>query len=145
VQDSFLKAFKALRNFKGEGKFSTWFYRIVYNTSLTRIRNKKVLMSSLEAFPDQDYEFDIPDNYEDTFKKLVHCERVSLLGQALEQLNETDNLMITLYYTCDNSISEIESITGWSPSNIKTILFRARQKLYIELSKILKKEIKEWI
>ena len=41
LQDSFLKAFSGLRNFKNEAKFSTWFYRIVYNTALTRLSGKQ--------------------------------------------------------------------------------------------------------
>ena len=41
LQDCFLKAFNSLNKFRNESKFSTWFYRIVYNTSLTRINNKK--------------------------------------------------------------------------------------------------------
>ena len=41
LQDSFMKVFNSLTSFKGESKFSTWFYRIVYNTALTIISNKK--------------------------------------------------------------------------------------------------------
>src|SRR5688572_32238716 len=52
VQDSFVRAFKALRNFRGDGKFSTWLYKIVYNTSLSKIRNKRMIMDTLETFPD---------------------------------------------------------------------------------------------
>ncbi|MBK8883937.1 MAG: sigma-70 family RNA polymerase sigma factor [Bacteroidales bacterium] len=42
VQDSFLKAFKGLDQFKYESQFSTWFYRIVYNTAISSIRKKKL-------------------------------------------------------------------------------------------------------
>ena len=41
LQDCFLKAFNALNNFKGDSKFSTWFYRIVYNTAITVLSAKK--------------------------------------------------------------------------------------------------------
>ncbi len=41
LQDAFLKAYYGLNNFKQEAKFSTWFYRIVYNTALTRLSAKK--------------------------------------------------------------------------------------------------------
>jgi RNA polymerase sigma factor (sigma-70 family) len=41
LQDCFMKAFKSLNSFKGESKFSTWFYRIVYNTALTKLSSKK--------------------------------------------------------------------------------------------------------
>ena len=43
VQDSFLKAFKYLNQFKRASKFSTWLYRIIYNTALTKIGTKNNL------------------------------------------------------------------------------------------------------
>ena len=143
VQDSFYRAFKAIRGFRRSGKFSTWFYKIVYNTALSRIRNKKVIMDSLEEFPESNLDFDIADNYVGSFEKLVHADQVSILKKALTVLTESENLAITLYYTCENTILEIETITGWNPSTIKIRLFRARQKLYTELSKQLNKEINE--
>ena len=143
VQDAFVKAFKALKNFNGAGKFSTWLYKIVYNTALTRIRNKRIVMSTLEAFPDPDIDFDIPDGYTGSFEKLVHADQAALLSKALTVLSEPENLAITLYYACDNTIAEIEVITEWNPSTIKIRLFRARQKLYTELSRLLNKELNE--
>lgn len=143
VQDSFVKAFKALRNFTGSGKFSTWLYRIIYNTALTRIRNKKVIMDTLEEFPDSNFDFAIPDNYTGSFEKLVQADQAALLRKALIVLTESEDLVIGLYYTYENTIAEIEGITGWNPSTIKIRLFRARQKLYTELSKLLSEEIKE--
>ncbi len=41
LQDCFLKAFNGLKSFKQESKFSTWFYRIVYNSALTRLSSSK--------------------------------------------------------------------------------------------------------
>ena len=41
LQDCFLKAFNSLKDFRQEAKFSTWFYRIVYNTGLTTIASQK--------------------------------------------------------------------------------------------------------
>ncbi|AYB34910.1 RNA polymerase sigma factor [Chryseolinea soli] len=143
VQDSFVKAFKALRNFNGSGKFSTWLYKIVYNTALTRIRNKKIIMDTLEEFPASNFDFAIPDNYTGSFEKLVQADQAALLRKALVVLTESENLVIGLYYSCENTIAEIEGITGWNPSTIKIRLFRARQKLYTELSKLLNDEMNE--
>jgi RNA polymerase sigma-70 factor (ECF subfamily) len=100
-------------------------------------------MDSLEEFPESNRDFDIPDNYVDSFEKLVQADQVTLLKKALTVLTESENLAITLYYTCENTIVEIEGITGWNPSTIKIRLFRARQKLYTELSKQLNEEINE--
>ena len=143
VQDSFVKAFKALRNFNKLGKFSTWLYKIVFNTALTRIRIKRIVMDSLEEFPNDNIDLDIPENYIDSFEMLVKQDQTELLKKALFVLSESEGLAITLYYTCENTITEIETITGWNPSTVKIRLFRARQKLYIELSRMLKDELKD--
>jgi RNA polymerase sigma factor (sigma-70 family) len=100
-------------------------------------------MDSLEEFPESNRDFDIPDNYVGSFEQLVQADQVELLKKALKVLTESENLAITLYYTCENSIMEIETITGWNQSTIKIRLFRARQKLYTELSKQLNEEINE--
>src|ERR1700709_1259945 len=42
VQDAFLKAFAALKDFKRASRFSTWLYRIVYNTALTKRSNRPI-------------------------------------------------------------------------------------------------------
>ena len=51
--------------------------------------------------------------------------------------------MITLFYLNESKIDEIEEITGLTQTNIKVKLFRARKKLYNELSLLLKEEAKE--
>ena len=40
-QDTFIKAFKKINNFKGDSKFSTWLYRIAYHTSLDYLKKSK--------------------------------------------------------------------------------------------------------
>ncbi len=42
VQDAFVRAFRGLAEFRGESRFSTWFYRILYNICLTRLRRGQV-------------------------------------------------------------------------------------------------------
>ena len=48
VQDAFLKAFKSLDKFRRDSKFSTWFYRIVVNTALTRVRTETPKQESFD-------------------------------------------------------------------------------------------------
>lgn len=145
VQDSFVKAFRALRNFNGEGKFSTWLYKIVFNTALTRIRNKSVVMDTLEVFPDTDKDIGMDNSHTSSFGQLVKADQARLLTQAMTCLSESEGLAITLYYICENTIGEIEEITRWNHSTIKTRLFRAREKLYEELTRLLDNEINELI
>lgn len=139
VQDSFIKAFKTLSKFKGSAKFSTWLYKIVYNTALTSIRGNKIELISLDDC--QSYELEIPKTYADGFDKLMKADQARYINEAIVNLSETDNLVIILYYTCECTITEIGEITKWNTSTIKMRLYRARQRLYAELSKLLNKEM----
>ena len=142
VQDAFIRVFKNITKFNKTSKFSTWLYRIVYNTSLTNLRGKrKIDVRSLNE--PENYNLDLPDNYANGFDDLVSSDKITFVNKAIASLSEQENLVITLYYTNECSILEIGQITGWNISTIKTRLYRARKNLYIELSKILGNETKD--
>jgi len=123
-QESFIKAFRALSNFRGEAGFATWFYRIVYNSAISYLRIKKIKTIPLENFPDiegcEDQEEDV------TTRKLVR--------KIISELPEIDRSIVTLYYLLDHTISEISKITGLTESNIKVRLHRCRIKMHEEIS-----------
>ena len=50
AQDSFVKAFQKLNSFKGESKFSTWLYTIVYRTAISKIRKKNIETTDINDF-----------------------------------------------------------------------------------------------
>lgn len=142
VQDSFIRVFKNIAKFKKTGKFSTWLYRIVYNTSLTSLRRKRRIQARSLSEP-ENYELDIPDNYTNGFDDLVRDDKITFVNKAIARLSESENVVVTLYYINECSIIEIAQITGWNKATIKTRLYRARQNLYVELSKLLSKETNE--
>ncbi|MDB4292404.1 RNA polymerase sigma factor [Maribacter sp.] len=142
VQDAFIRVFKHIDKFNKSSKFSTWLYRIVYNTSLTSLRGKRRI--DFSSFDEREnYELDIPDNYANGFDDLVRADKITFINKAIANLSEPENLVVTLYYTNECSIIEIGQITGWNTSTIKTRLYRARQNLYIELSRLLGNETNE--
>ena len=51
LQDSFLKAYNSLAGFRRDSKFSTWFYRITYNTALTTANAKEYLLKMIDKLP----------------------------------------------------------------------------------------------
>src|SRR6476661_8116774 len=63
AQDSFVKAYRSLSDFRGEAKFSTWLYTIVTTTCLTFLRKKKLPIQSL----DTEQVFEIADNQNSAF------------------------------------------------------------------------------
>jgi len=139
AQDSFLKAYEKLDSFKGNSKFSTWLYTIVYRNAITKIRKKKVATSDIDSY--------VLDNYSEgsefpQIEAIKNGEQQKYVREAVDRLPEKDALLITLFYMNDNSVEEIEEITGLTQSNIKVKLFRARKKLNSELSLLLKEEVK---
>ncbi len=127
AQDSFLKAYRALGSFKRESSFSTWLYRIVYNTAISYVRLKKRDLLSLEDFPADATDFIGTDASEEEAEIEY---RKSLLNFAFQKISEEDRSLITLHYYEEMSTEEISDVTGISKTNIKVKLFRARQKMF---------------
>ncbi len=125
-QDSFLKAYRALGSFKRKSSFSTWLYRIVYNTAISYVRTKKRDVLSLEDFPVDATDFISTGTTEEEAENEY---RRSLLDFAFQKISEEERSLITLHYYEEMSTEEISDVTGIGKSNIKVKLFRARQKM----------------
>ena len=138
AQDSFLKAYRALNSFKMKSSFATWFYRIVYNTTISHVRLKKKGVLSLEDFPADATDFIGTNTNEEEAEKEY---RNSLVNFALQKITEEERGLISLYYYEDMSTDEIADVTGISKSNIKVKLFRARQKMQEIIEKTEKKKL----
>jgi RNA polymerase sigma-70 factor (ECF subfamily) len=138
AQDSFLKAYRSLKSFQMKSSFATWFYRIVYNTSISHVRIKKKGVLSLEDFPADATDF-IGSNK--TEEEAENEYRSSLVNFALQKINEEERGLISLYYYEEMNTDEISDVTGISKSNIKVKLFRARQKMLEIIEKVEKKKL----
>lgn len=124
VQVSFLIAYNKLDTFKGGSKFSTWLYRIVINESFKFIKKQKTeIVDFVENLPDYTSESD------SSILKLEEDEQKDLINEALGKIPSKESLVLRLFYLEENSIDEIRDLTGWSISNIKVLLHRARINL----------------
>ena len=139
AQDSFVKAFQQLNTFQGKSKFSTWLYTIVYRTAISKTRKKKLETSNIDEYVIDNYATESTSSQLD---QLRYEEQQKYVTAAINKLSELDALFITLFYLNDNTLDEIKDITGYSKSNVKVRLFRARKKLYKELEKLLQDEVK---
>lgn len=136
VQDAFMKVYRSLLTFKEGSKFSTWLYKIVYNTALSRL---KLFKGHKELFVSIDQEeWNVERNEDHLELKIDNQKRYIHL--ALEKLEKQDSLLLTLFYLSELLIDEIEEVTSLSVSNIKVRLHWARKKLLAELKNILKSE-----
>jgi RNA polymerase sigma-70 factor (ECF subfamily) len=137
VQDAFLRAFRSLRSFKGNSKFSTWLCRITINTALSRLKKNKTVKHYEELELAEEHFGDL----EACYNQLNNQDQSKYIRSALEKLNPDDRLILTLYYLNEQSIEEISNIIGSSQENVKMRLHRARRKMYGILSKMLNIEI----
>ena len=140
AQDSFLKAYNKLNTFKGNSKFSTWLYTIVYRNAISKVRKKKIVTTDIDDHVINNYQsdHDFPQ-----IEAIKNKEQEIYVKKIINKLPETDALLITLFYLNESKVDEIEEITGLTRTNIKVKLHRARKKLYNELSVLLKEEAKE--
>jgi len=125
LQDCFLKAYRSLNNFKGESKFSTWFYRIVYNSALTKLSSKKRKTES-EMTSVEDH-FNLESAYNtDEFEK---ADVSKLIQEIIGKLPERYSAVITMFYLNEMTIDEISEVMEISISNVKVMLHRSRNSL----------------
>ena len=128
TQDVFMKAYMNLSSFNGISSFSTWLYRIAYNTAISYTRKRK----NEEYVVDDKVWNTISDTEVDDALSDESEAQIELLMNALQKLPPEDRALITLYYEEEKSVKEISSIFNLSESNVKVRLFRLRKKLYIE-------------
>jgi RNA polymerase sigma factor (sigma-70 family) len=126
VQDTFLKAFKALKSYRKESKFPNWIYRIAYTTSISK---KRTFKFNLDFMYEENEIVDF-NQLDEIFTKLCHIDQDKIVKSALDQLKVDERLLLTLFYYNDCSVNEISSITGLKRSNVKVKIFRIRKKLY---------------
>ena len=140
VQESFVKAFQHLKNFKGKSKFSTWFYRIVINESIKVIRKKGERYVDMEAFLSIH-----PSNEPSVLTQLKEDERQYFINETLNLLPVNESLVLRLFYLNENRIDEICEMTGWTESKVKVLLHRARKDMESLLKRKLKSDAKTLI
>jgi RNA polymerase sigma-70 factor (ECF subfamily) len=138
VQDAFVKAYRSIKSYKGNSKFSTWLFRIVVNTALSKVRKVKITHS----FDELELAEEHVEGVESSYKKLTNQDQAKYINLALDKLNRDDRLLLTLYYLDEQSTDEISEITGISRDNIKMKLHRARKKMYGILNSMLNSAIK---
>lgn len=134
AQDAFIKAFKNIEKFKGDSKFSTWLYKVTYNTCLDTLKKgkKEKQIIPVEIFKQNEL------NYDTTFDEYGEGDisQNSIL-KCIELLPPDEGIIVSLFYYEDLSIEEIASIVALQPNHVKVKLHRIRKKLAV----LLKEEL----
>lgn len=126
TQETFVRAWTALPNFRGQSQFRTWLYRIVTNLCYNRLPN---LRRSLNDLGDDVME-DIPATNSDApAQEFESKETRRHLHQAIDSLDANYKILITLRYQHELSYEEIASTLNLPLGTVKTGIFRAKEQL----------------
>ncbi|WP_298222545.1 RNA polymerase sigma factor [Flavobacterium sp.] len=137
-QDTFVKVFNSLRKFKGESKFSTWIYKITYNTCIDRLKKSK---KDSQVVYIEDFNQHQIKTIEVVLDAIDEKERNQKIQECIQLLPSEDAFLLTLYYFDDQSIEDIAKVIGCNSNNVKIKLFRSRKKIASILKSQLEPEI----
>ena len=135
VQDCFLKISRDPGKFEGNSKFSTWFYRVVSNAALSKIRKKSLDQESID-----NSHFNIGSD-SDQSRILEKEDQKKILKAALLRLSEDERELISLYYLNEYTQDELAEAFKIDKGALKVKLFRIRKKLSSILKHIKAQEV----
>lgn len=135
MQNTYLKAFEKLDQFKHQAQFSTWLIRIGINETLARIKTKG---RYIELFPSENstthYILEIPDRTQSNPEKnMIQQEAKQLLEQAIDQLDLKYRTVYIFREIEGMTVAEVAACLNLSPSNVKVRLHRAKEMIRQEL------------
>ncbi len=125
VQDTFVRAFRALPGFRGECRLSTWLSKIAASVAINKLNSLRVKVQWENNLDEYAHRLSTGDCSHAVEQK----ERYLWLSLALQQLHAKDAAVIERFYLQEQSIDEIRQATGWTTSDIKSRLCRARRRL----------------
>src|SRR5580700_5252699 len=141
VQDTFIKAYKSLRSFRGQSSFYTWVYRIAVNRTINFIKRRK----NRNQFSLDDVDSSI-QNDPDLVEMMSHVtprrevgltELHEKLNEALQKLSEPHRAVVTMHDVQGMTHADIAQVMKCSEGTVRSRLFYARQQLQALLSDYL--------
>ena len=134
VQETFLRAYKQLRNFESRASFGTWLYRIAANYSLDLVRARKRHAENTEVMPI------VPSDSPGPDRLLVSGLIQKCVAATLDDLTRQERTAFVLRHFEGQSIAEIGAALGLSATATKHSVFRAVQKLRRALEPLVNTE-----
>lgn len=127
AQDCFLKAYRALGSFRGSCAFSTWLFRIAYNTAVSGVRRSRRELRGV----DERRLRQVSDDEADALFASEEEARAEALVLAVAQLPAEEQALLHLFYYETQPVGACARILGLSEANTKVRLHRIRKKLYL--------------
>jgi len=142
AQESFIKAFQAIRSFKGDSSFFTWLYRIAVNKTINFLKQRRnrghMSLNDLDLNAEHDPALVALISDKTPRRDLNLTELQEKLNAALLKLSEDHRLVVTLHDIQGLSHEQISKIMDCNVGTVRSRLFYARQQLQGFLSDYLK-------
>jgi RNA polymerase sigma factor (sigma-70 family) len=130
LQDAFIRVYRALSSFEWKSSFSTWLYRIVYNTCITAsIKKDRKNSISLDVVDEDGQLKEIESGELQPDIEFESNEFTQIVYEEVEKLPTAYGSTFTLFTIQEMSYEEIVQVTGLPLGTIKARLFRARTML----------------
>jgi RNA polymerase sigma factor (sigma-70 family) len=142
AQEAFIKAFHALKSFKGGSSFYTWVYRIAVNKTINFLKQRKnkaqMSLDDLDFNAEHDPDLVALISDKTPRREVGLAELQEKLNSAMQKLSEPHRLVVTLHDVQGLSHEEIAKIMNCNIGTVRSRLFYARQQLQAYLSDYLK-------
>jgi RNA polymerase sigma factor (sigma-70 family) len=142
AQDSFIKAYSALKSFKGGSSFYTWLYRIAVNKTINFLKQRKnkfhLSLNDLDVNAENDPDLVALVSDKTPFREAGLTELQKKLNEALLKLSEPHRMVVVLHDVQGQSHEEIAEIMGCNIGTVRSRLFYARQQLQGHLNEYIK-------
>ena len=142
AQEAFIKAYHALKSFKGGSSFYTWVYRIAVNKTINFLKQRKnkaqMSLNDLDLNAEHDPDLVALISEKTPRRDINLAELQEKLNTAMQKLSEPHRLVVTLHDVQGMSHEEIAKIMECNIGTVRSRLFYARQQLQAYLSDYLK-------
>ncbi len=142
AQEAFIKAYQALKSFKGGSSFYTWVYRIAVNKTINFLKQRKtrsqMSLDDLDFNAEHDPDLVALISEKTPRREIGLTELQEKLNAAMQKLSEPHRLVVTLHDVQGLSHEEIAEIMDCNIGTVRSRLFYARQQLQAYLSDYLK-------
>ena len=142
AQESFIKAYQALKSFKGGSSFYTWLYRIAVNKTINFLKQRKnrihLSLNDLDFNTEHNPDLVALISEKTPHREVNLAELQEKLNAALLKLSEPHRLVVVLHDVQGMSHDEIAKIMECNIGTVRSRLFYARQQLQALLADYLK-------
>ena len=142
AQETFIKAYSALKSFKGDSSFYTWVYRIAVNKTINFLKQRKnkvsLSLNDLDFNVENDPELVAFVSDKTPRRDVALTELQEKLNVAMQKLSDVHRMVVTLHDIQGLSHEEIATIMECNVGTVRSRLFYARQQLQAYLSDYVK-------